>query len=175
MMLPARLCGSPSSGAMRRVTLLLANVGWGSRSRHVDPVAPCVARLESYRLRRAAGNIFRMTKKVNLDQGFSRGGDINTTRPLTLPAEAMSSHAHQWGGYQSAVLEHCTARRMDQRRRATNGGADTLVEFLVSESAIRSNTSVCLTVVDNGDLAPEWGPRGLPRTWPASWRKKAWH
>jgi phosphoserine aminotransferase len=104
-----------------------------------------VARLESYVPPRPLPKIFRMTKKGRLDQELFEGATINT--PSLLATEDYID-ALKWadgiGGL--AALQ---AR--------ANANADVLaewvartpwVDFLVSNAATRSNTSVCLKVVD---------------------------
>ena len=104
-----------------------------------------VARLESYVPPRPLPKIFRMTKKGRLDQELFEGATINT--PSLLAAED-NIDALKWadgiGG-----LEALHARANANTQVLTEWVARTpWVDFLVSDAAIRSNTSVCLRVVD---------------------------
>jgi phosphoserine aminotransferase len=114
-----------------------------------------VARLESYVPPRPLPKIFRMTKKGKLDHELFEGATINT--PSLLATEDYID-ALKWaeriGGLASLqarananvkVLEEWVARTP-------------WVGFLVSDAAIRSNTSVCLTLIDGRVRAlPEAG------------------
>jgi phosphoserine aminotransferase len=101
-----------------------------------------------------------MTKKGKLDKELFEGATINT--PSLLATEDYLD-ALKWGDRIGGLAAlHARA----------NANADVLtewvartpwVEFLVSDVAIRSNTSVCLT------------RRNLPRIWPRSWRGRASH
>ena len=104
-----------------------------------------VARLEGYAPPRPLPKIFRMTKKGKLDQELFEGATINT--PSLLATEDYLD-ALRWG-------ERIGGLAALQARANANAGVLTewvartpWVEFLVSDVAIRSNTSVCLKVVD---------------------------
>ena len=104
-----------------------------------------VARLESYVPPRPLPKIFRMTKKGKLDQELFDGATINT--PSLLAAEDYID-ALKWaesiGG-----LDALHARANANTKVLTEWVARTpWVDFLVSDAANRSNTSVCLKVVD---------------------------
>jgi phosphoserine aminotransferase len=104
-----------------------------------------VVRLESYVPPRPLPKIFRMTKKGRLDQELFEGATINT--PSLLATEDYID-ALKWadgiGG-----LEALYARANANTHVLTEWVARTpWVDFLVSDAAIRSNTSVCLKVVD---------------------------
>lgn len=104
-----------------------------------------VARLESYVPPRPLPKIFRMTKKGKLDEELFEGATINT--PSLLAVEDYLD-ALKWaegiGGL--AMLQ---ARANANALVLTEWVARTpWVDFLVSDPAIRSNTSVCLKVVD---------------------------
>jgi phosphoserine aminotransferase len=104
-----------------------------------------VARLESYVPPRPLPKIFRMTKKGRLDQELFEGATINT--PSLLATEDYLD-ALKWadgiGG-----LEALHARANANTSVLTEWVARTpWVDFLVSDTASRSNTSVCLKVVD---------------------------
>jgi phosphoserine aminotransferase len=104
-----------------------------------------VARLESYVPPRPLPKIFRMTKKDKLDQELFDGATINT--PSLLAVEDYID-ALKWaesiGG-----LDALHARANANTKVLTEWVARTpWVDFLVSDGANRSNTSVCLKVVD---------------------------
>jgi phosphoserine aminotransferase len=104
-----------------------------------------VARLESYAPPRPLPKIFRMTKKGKLDQELFDGATINT--PSLLATEDYID-ALKWaesiGG-----LDALQARANANTMVLTEWVARTpWVDFLVSDAANRSNTSVCLKVVD---------------------------
>jgi phosphoserine aminotransferase len=104
-----------------------------------------VARLEAYVPPRPLPKIFRMTKKGKLDQELFEGATINT--PSLLATEDYID-ALKWaesiGGLaalhaRANANTHVLAEWVEQTP---------WVDFLVSDAAIRSNTSVCLKVVD---------------------------
>jgi phosphoserine aminotransferase len=104
-----------------------------------------VARLQSYVPPRPLPKIFRLTKKGRLDQELFEGATINT--PSLLATEDYLD-ALRWGE-QIGGLAALRAR--------ANANAGVLaqwvertpwVDFLVADPAIRSNTSVCLKVID---------------------------
>jgi phosphoserine aminotransferase len=104
-----------------------------------------VARLESYTPSWPLPKIFRLTKKGKLDQELFEGSTINT--PSLLATEDYLD-ALKWaesvGGL--SVLQ---ARANANTLVLTEWVARTAwVDFLVADAAIRSNTSVCLKVVD---------------------------
>ena len=121
-----------------------------------------VARLESFVPPRPLPKIFRMTKKGRLDQELFEGATINT--PSLLATEDYLD-ALKWaqgiGGL--AALQ---ARANANTQVLTEWVARTpWVDFLVSDAAIRSNTSVCLKVV-------EARVTSLPETAQAEFAKK---
>jgi phosphoserine aminotransferase len=104
-----------------------------------------VARLEGYVPPRPLPKIFRMTKKGKLDQELFDGATINT--PSLLAAEDYID-ALKWaesiGG-----LDALHARANANSKVLAEWVARTSwVDFLVSDAANRSNTSVCLKVID---------------------------
>ncbi len=104
-----------------------------------------VARLESYAPPRPLPKIFRMTKKGKLDQELFDGATINTPSLLALEdyIDALK-WAERIGG-----LDALHARANANTNVLTEWVARTpWVDFLVSDAANRSNTSVCLKVVD---------------------------
>jgi phosphoserine aminotransferase len=104
-----------------------------------------IARLESYTPPWPLPKIFRMTKKGKVDQELFEGATINT--PSLLATEDYID-ALKWaesiGGL--AALQ---ARANANTQVLTDWVARTpWVDFLVADAAIRSNTSVCLKLVD---------------------------
>jgi phosphoserine aminotransferase len=104
-----------------------------------------VARLESFNPPRPLPKIFRMTKKGKLDQELFEGATINT--PSLLATEDYID-ALKWGE-RIGGLGALHARADANANVLAEWVARTpWVDFLVSDPAIRSNTSVCLKVVD---------------------------
>jgi phosphoserine aminotransferase len=104
-----------------------------------------IARLESYVPPRPLPKIFRMTKKGKLDQELFEGATINT--PSLLATEDYID-ALKWAA-DIGGLSELHARANANTSVLTDWVARTpWVDFLVSDAAIRSNTSVCLKVVD---------------------------
>jgi phosphoserine aminotransferase len=104
-----------------------------------------VARLEGYSPPRPLPKIFRMTKKGKLDQELFEGATINT--PSLLATEDYID-ALKWAE-RIGGLAALQARANANTQVLTDWVARTAwVDFLASDAAIRSNTSVCLKVVD---------------------------
>jgi phosphoserine aminotransferase len=104
-----------------------------------------VARLENYTPPRPLPKIFRMTKKGRLDQELFEGATINT--PSLLATEDYLD-ALRWAE-QIGGLAALRARADANSRVLSEWVARTdWVDFLVSDPTIRSNTSVCLKVID---------------------------
>lgn len=104
-----------------------------------------VARLESYTPAWPLPKIFRMTKGGKLNEGIFVGETINTPSMLALEdyLDALN-WAKSIGG-----LKALMARADANTRVLTDWQAKTpWVDFLATDPAIRSNTSVCLKVVD---------------------------
>jgi len=104
-----------------------------------------VARLESYTPPWPMPKIFRMTKGGKLNEGIFVGETINTPSMLALEdyLDALN-WAKSIGG-----LKAMMARADANTRVLTDWQAKTpWVDFLAADPAIRSNTSVCLKVVD---------------------------
>jgi phosphoserine aminotransferase len=104
-----------------------------------------VARLEGYVPPRPLPKIFRMTKKGRLDQELFEGATINT--PSLLATE----------DYLDALKWADGIGGLAALQARANANTDVLtqwvsrtpwVDFLASKAATRSNTSVCLKVVD---------------------------
>jgi phosphoserine aminotransferase len=104
-----------------------------------------VARLESYTPERPLPKIFRMTKKGKLDQELFEGATINT--PSLLATEDYLD-ALKWAD-SIGGLAALQARANTNTAVLTEWVARTpWVDFLAPDAATRSNTSVCLQVVD---------------------------
>jgi phosphoserine aminotransferase len=104
-----------------------------------------VARLESYAPSRPLPKIFRMTKKGKLDQELFEGATINT--PSLLATEDYID-ALKWGeriGGLPALHARANANAEVLREWVAR---TPWIDFLVADPALRSNTSVCLKVVD---------------------------
>ena len=113
-----------------------------------------VARLESYTPPWPLPKIFRMTKGGKLIDGIFQGETINT--PSMLCVEDYLD-ALEWA--KSAGGLSALRARADGNTRVINEWASrsAWIDFLADDPAIRSNTSVCLKVVDPAitKLAPE--------------------
>ena len=113
-----------------------------------------VARLESYTPPWPLPKIFRMTKGGKLIDGIFQGETINT--PSMLCVEDYLD-ALEWA--KSAGGLAALRARADGNTRVINEWASrsAWIDFLADDPAIRSNTSVCLKVVDPAitKLAPE--------------------
>jgi phosphoserine aminotransferase len=105
-----------------------------------------VARLESYVPNRPLPKIFRLTRKGKLDEDLFQGATINTPSLLATEdyidalkwAESIGGldALHARANANTAVLSEWVARTP-------------WVDFLVADPAARSNTSVCLKIVDS--------------------------
>ncbi len=104
-----------------------------------------VARLEGFAPPRPLPKIFRMTKKGKLDHELFDGATINT--PSLLATEDYLD-ALKWAERIGGLT--ALQARVDSNAQALCDWVDRTdwVDFLVSDPAIRSNTSVCLKVVD---------------------------
>ncbi|MBP7002205.1 phosphoserine transaminase [Amaricoccus sp.] len=104
-----------------------------------------VERLESFVPDRPLPKIFRLTKGGKLIEGVFAGETINTPSMLAV-ADAVDALAwmEEIGGLDA------TRARADANFAALQGWVDATpwVENLVAEAAARSNTSVCLSIVD---------------------------
>jgi phosphoserine aminotransferase len=104
-----------------------------------------VARLESYKPPWPLPKIFRMTKGGKLNEGIFEGETINTPSMLCVEDYLDTlGWAKQIGGLDALVAraDANTKALADWVRRTP------WVEFLARDPAIRSNTSVCLEIVD---------------------------
>jgi phosphoserine aminotransferase len=96
-----------------------------------------VARLESYTPAWPLPKIFRMTKGGKLNEGIFEGETINTPSMLCVEDYLDALHwAKSVGGLKALIA------RADARAKTP------WVDFLAADAAIRSNTSVCMKVVD---------------------------
>lgn len=104
-----------------------------------------VERLETFTPDRPLPKIFRLTKGGKLIEGIFKGATINTPSMLAV---ADAEDALEWmeglGGLKA------TRQRADANFAALQAWVDQTdwVENLVAEPAVRSNTSVCLKIVD---------------------------
>ena len=109
-------------------------------------LSPCAAvRLESYRPAWPLPKIFRLTKGGKLNEGIFEGETVNT--PSMLCVEDYLD-ALQWAksiGGLKALMARADA---NAKAVATWVARTPWVEFLARDPAIRSNTSVCLKVID---------------------------
>jgi phosphoserine aminotransferase len=104
-----------------------------------------VARLESYTPAWPLPKIFRMTKGGKLNQGIFEGETINT--PSMLCVEDYLD-ALNWGK-SIGGLKALMARADANTKVLADWKAKTpWIDFLASDPAIRSNTSVCMKVID---------------------------
>ncbi|ABD06024.1 phosphoserine aminotransferase [Rhodopseudomonas palustris HaA2] len=113
-----------------------------------------VARLESYTPAWPLPKIFRLTKGGKLNEGIFEGETINTPSMLCVEdyIDALN-WAKSVGGLKGLI-----ARADANTKAITDWQAKTpWVDFLAADPAIRSNTSVCLKVVDPAitALSPE--------------------
>ncbi len=104
-----------------------------------------VARLESYNPPWPLPKIFRMTKGGKLNEGIFEGETINTPSMLCVEDYIDTlSWAKSVGG-----LKGLMARADANTKVLSDWAAKTpWVDFLAKDAAIRSNTSVCMKVVD---------------------------
>jgi phosphoserine aminotransferase len=114
-----------------------------------------VARLESYTPPRPLPKIFRMTKKGKLDQELFEGSTINT--PSLLATEDYLD-ALKWAQSIGGLPALQARANANTQVLADWAERTAWVDFLAPLAAARSNTSVCLKVVDERVTAlPEAG------------------
>ena len=109
-----------------------------------------VVRLESHTPAWPLPKIFRLTKGGKLIAGIFEGDTINTPSLLCVEDYLDALHwAKSAGGLKALIA------RADANTRAIADWVDKTpwVDFLATEASIRSNTSVCLKVVDPAVLA----------------------
>src|SRR5262249_36291116 len=113
-----------------------------------------VERLESYVPPRPLPKIFRLTKGGKLNEAIFEGETINTPSMLCLEdyLDALA-WAKSIGGLKALIA------RADANAKVIADwvAATQWIEFLARDPALRSNTSVCLKVVDGSvtKLAPD--------------------
>jgi phosphoserine aminotransferase len=104
-----------------------------------------VARLESYTPPWPLPKIFRMTKGGKLNEGIFEGETINTPSMLCVEDYIDTLNWAKSAGGLKALM----ARADANTRMLSDWAAKTpWVDFLAKDVAIRSNTSVCMKVVD---------------------------
>jgi phosphoserine aminotransferase len=113
-----------------------------------------VERLETYAPPRPLPKIFRLTKGGKLNQGIFEGETINTPSMLCVEDYLDTlAWAKSIGGLTALIA------RADANAKAIADwvAATPWIEFLARDPALRSNTSVCLKVVDPSvaKLAPD--------------------
>ena len=113
-----------------------------------------VARLESYTPAWPLPKIFRMTKNGKLDRELFEGATINTPSMLAVEDYLDTLKWAEMIGGLPALHARADANAAAVAEWVQRTG---WVDFLVPEAAARSNTSVCLQVVDSRvtALAPE--------------------
>src|SRR5580700_6949695 len=104
-----------------------------------------VARLESYTPAWPLPKIFRMTKGGKLNQGIFEGETINTPSMLCVEDYLDALHWAKSVGGLKALISRADA---NTRVLADWKARTPWIDFLAVDPAIRSNTSVCLKVVD---------------------------
>jgi phosphoserine aminotransferase len=104
-----------------------------------------VARLESHKPAWPLPKIFRMTKDGKLNEGIFKGETINTPSMLCVEdyLDALS-WAESVGGLKALMARADENLHVIDRWTKTAGWAD----FLAKDPKTRSNTSVCLKIVD---------------------------
>ena len=109
-----------------------------------------IERLETFVPDRPLPKVFRLTKSGKLNEGIFRGETINTPSMLCVADyEVTLDWAEETGGLQALRA------RADANFNALQTWVDRTdwIENLVAEPAARSNTSVCLKIVDPGIAA----------------------
>jgi phosphoserine aminotransferase len=104
-----------------------------------------VARLESYKPAWPLPKIFRLTKGGKINEAIFEGETINT--PSMLCVEDYLD-ALQWAKSIGGLKALRARADANQKAIATWVARTPWVEFLARDPAIRSNTSVCLKIVD---------------------------
>jgi hypothetical protein len=124
---------------------------WAARRQHgmlvLSPRA--VERLESYTPPWPLPKLFRLTKGGKLIEGVFKGETINT--PSMLASRTPSTAALGRGA--SAASPALIGRSQANLRRCGLGRRHRWVDSWPEEPATRSNTSVCLKIVDPGSSA----------------------
>ena len=120
-----------------------------------------VERLESHKPAWPMPKIFRLTKGGKLIEDVFEGETINT--PSMLCVEDYLD-ALDWAKSIGGLKRADRARRCQCQGRSPTGSAQTpWIDFLARDPAIRSNTSVCLKVVDPAVAEAAGGRAGQVR------------
>lgn len=104
-----------------------------------------VERLTSYTPSRPLPKIFRMTKGSKLIEGIFVGETINTPSMLCVEDALDALHWAQQQGGLSGLVGRSQANLSEIERWVSS---TPWVDFLADDATIRSNTSVCLKIVD---------------------------
>ena len=104
-----------------------------------------IARLESYTPERPLPKIFRLTKKGKVDLEIFEGSTINT--PSLLATEDYID-ALKWAESIGGLAALQARANANTKVLADWAACTAWVDFLAADPATRSNTSVCLKVVD---------------------------
>src|SRR6201987_2008256 len=104
-----------------------------------------VARLESYKPAWPLPKIFRMTKGRKLNEGIFQGETINTPSMLCVEDYLDTLQWAKSVGGLKALIARADA---NAKVLADRVARPPWIDFLAGEPSIRSNTSVCLKVVD---------------------------
>ncbi len=127
--------------------LLAEGAGRRGGSRHADPVAACGCAAGELRARPAAAEDLPHDQEGQARCGAVRGR--HHQHALAARHRGLSRRASSGPRAHRRSRQRCTLARMPTARVLTEWVARTpWVDFLVSDAAIRSNTSVCLKVVD---------------------------
>jgi phosphoserine aminotransferase len=129
-----------------------------------------VARLESYKPAWPLPKIFRLTKGGKLNAGIFEGETINTPSMLCVEDYLDTLQWAKMIGGLNALIGRC-----DANTKAIAEWVDRTawVEFLAGDAAVRSNTSVCLKIVDPAVTSlPADGQAGFIKTLVAALEKE---
>jgi phosphoserine aminotransferase len=129
-----------------------------------------VARLESFKPAWPLPKIFRLTKGGTLNAGIFEGETINTPSMLCVEDYLDTLQWAKTIGGLKALIGRC-----DANTKAIADWVDRTpwVEFLAGKAEVRSNTSVCLKIVDPAVTAlPADGQAGFIKTMVAALEKE---
>ncbi len=108
-----------------------------------------VERLESEPAPRPLPKVFRLTKGGKLIEGIFRGETINTPSMLCVEDWLLAIEWAERIGGLKALIARADANAAELDRWVQDAG---WIEHLATDSAIRSNTSVCLQFADRSDV-----------------------
>jgi phosphoserine aminotransferase len=129
-----------------------------------------VARLESYQPAWPLPKIFRLTKGGKLNAGVFEGETINTPSMLCVEDYLDTLQWAKTIGGLDALIGRCDA---NTKALADWVGRTAWVDFLAGNAAVRSNTSVCLKIVDPAVTSlPVEGQSGFIKTMVAALEKE---